>query len=78
MNYCKAKSAQSLKKVAFGPESDFEDDQSREENLLAGENHQSSHQEDDSENNKQCVTHSPPAGAVVQHLGRLQKHEGLK
>lgn len=41
--------------------------------LLAGKNHQPSHEEDHSEHNKQGVTRSPPASAVVEHLCRLQK-----
>lgn len=45
--------------------------------LLAGENHQSSHKEDHSKHHKQCVTRFPPAGAVVEHLGRLQKYKWL-
>lgn len=50
-------------------------DKKKKENylLLAGKNHQPSHEEDHSEHNKQGVTRSPPASAVVEHLCRLQK-----
>lgn len=43
----------------------------QQKNLLAGENHQSSHKEDYSEDNKQRVTRFPPASPVVEHLGGL-------